>query len=223
MAAPFLERLSGTGFGAGLLSAVADQGSASHPYSRSEALLRGADSHRNLADAVHFLSMLHGRLPGIVDLAGGRTTEAPARAWLVAAADAMGVERNFLARLACAVGPVPGTPGRHDSEAVVQGQRNALHTLAQSERRGCAFGAALAFVADWAHVRAVLDHAAHRLDMTPPHFGWADLDAVASVAEAVAGDRAIERAIMFGAQQIAIQHRGLWDLLEARAEARGGA
>jgi hypothetical protein len=32
---------------------------------------------------------------------------------------------------------------------------------------------------------------------------------------------AMERAISFGAQQILAQHRGLWDLLEARQLARG--
>jgi hypothetical protein len=37
-----------------------------------------------------------------------------------------------------------------------------------------------------------------------------------------AGTPAIERAILFGAQQLLVQHRGLWDLLEARAEARVG-
>jgi len=37
-----------------------------------------------------------------------------------------------------------------------------------------------------------------------------------------AGPPALERAIMFGVQQLLVQHRGLWDLLEARAEARIG-
>jgi hypothetical protein len=32
---------------------------------------------------------------------------------------------------------------------------------------------------------------------------------------------AMERAISFGAQQLFSQHRGLWDLLEARCVARG--
>jgi hypothetical protein len=30
----------------------------------------------------------------------------------------------------------------------------------------------------------------------------------------------MERAILFGAQQLALQHRSLWDLLEARRQAR---
>jgi len=30
----------------------------------------------------------------------------------------------------------------------------------------------------------------------------------------------VERAMLFGAQQIATQHHGLWDLLDARARAR---
>ena len=39
--------------------------------------------------------------------------------------------------------------------------------------------------------------------------------------EATLGDAApVERAMLFGAQQLALQHRGLWDLLEARRQAR---
>jgi len=33
----------------------------------------------------------------------------------------------------------------------------------------------------------------------------------------------VERAIAFGAQQMLVQHRGLWDLLEAREIARRGS
>jgi hypothetical protein len=33
----------------------------------------------------------------------------------------------------------------------------------------------------------------------------------------------MERAMLFGAQQVFAQHRGLWDLLEARTSARNRA
>ncbi|MGZ8285400.1 MAG: DUF6975 family protein [Allosphingosinicella sp.] len=31
----------------------------------------------------------------------------------------------------------------------------------------------------------------------------------------------VQRALLFGAQQILVQHHGLWDLLEARQQSRG--
>ena len=43
----------------------------------------------------------------------------------------------------------------------------------------------------------------------------ADIDA--SAAEAGPG---VRRAMMFGAEQVILQHRAMWDLLQARAEAR---
>ena len=54
-------------------------------------------------------------------------------------------------------------PGGAGSETAILAQRAALATLAQSDRRGCALGAALAFAADWASIRTVLDAAAKRL------------------------------------------------------------
>ncbi len=47
-----------------------------------------------------------------------------------------------------------------------------------------------------------------------------DADAIASLADAAAVTPGMERALLFGATQIAVQHRGLWDLLEARQQAR---
>ena len=64
------------------------------------------------------------------------------------------VERAYLTRLSVAVGAIPSTPGGADSETAILAQRAALATLAQSDRRGCALGAALAFAADWASIRA---------------------------------------------------------------------
>jgi hypothetical protein len=44
---------------------------------------------------------------------------------------------------------------------------------------------------------------------------------ILSLANQAAGAAAVERALLFGAEQIVVQHHGLWDLLEARSEARG--
>ena len=43
---------------------------------------------------------------------------------------------------------------------------------------------------------------------------------VATIVAALSDSSALQRAMGFGAQQVFAQHRGLWDLLEARASAR---
>jgi len=220
MASLSVEKAGGVRTGSLLLACVDDHGSATHPYFGSEKLLGGPDATRNLADAVHFLCALHGRHPGIVDLAATRTVEAGARTWLAAAAEAMADERLLLNRLAVAAGPAPSTPGGASSEPAIIAQRSALATLAQSDRKGCALGAALAFAADWVRIRAIIDAAAKRfgLDAAPSALGGHDR--LRAVAEEAGESPATERALLFGAQQLALQHRALWDLLEARQQAR---
>ncbi|MGE0180559.1 MAG: hypothetical protein AB7O91_12160 [Sphingomonas sp.] len=219
MASRLVDQESG-GAGALIAACVAESGSGAHPYFTGGPLAGGPHAVRNVADAVHFLCVLHGRHPGIVDLAAGRVTEPAARAWLVEAGAAMAEERRLLARIAVAAGGAPSTPGHAASEATVAAQRAALHTLAQSDRAGCALGAALAFALDWRPVRALLDVAAARLGIDAPAFRLGDPDELRLVAD-VAGENAlVERALLFGASQLAHQHRGLWDLLEAREQAR---
>ena len=206
--------------GALLIACVAEHGSAAHPYFGSDSLRGGPEAGRNLADAAHFLCALHGRQPGLIELAAGRTADAAARAWLESAAETMAAQRLFLTRLAVAAGPVPSTPGGAESETAVIGQRGALATLALSDRTGCALGAALAFAADWEPVRTLLDGAAQRFGIEIPAFGLGDSERLSDLADAAAATPPVERALLFGAQQLALQHRGLWDLLEARALAR---
>ncbi len=214
-------QLGGIRIGSTLLACVAEHGSGSHDYPLSEDLLRGPHAARNLADAVHFLSMLHGRQPGVIDHAANRAFEPAARAWFTAAIDQFSVERAILTRLAVAAGPIPSTAGAGDTEAAVIAQRHAIEMLAQSERNGCALGAALAVALDWRHVRAVLDTAALRFGVEVPPYTLGEPQVVREIAEVLASSASIERATLFGAEQISIQHRGLWDLLEARAQARG--
>lgn len=206
--------------GALLLAAVAERGSAAHGWSRSPSLLRESDCARNLADLLHVLCILHGRYPGIVDHAALRVVEAAPRAWLADAAYGFAGERAYLARLAVAAGPVPSTPGGAASDAAVFGQRHAIEMLAQSERQGCALGAAMAVVLDWAAIRFALDAAAHRYGIEAPAYAAADADRIAGVADGFGPDGAPRRALMFGAEQVLVQHYGLWDLLESRAAAR---
>lgn len=199
---------------------VANDGTGAHPFVRSGKLSDGAAAMRNLADAVHFLCLLHGRHPGIVDYAARKAVDPVARDWLDQAADAFGAERSLLGRIAAAVGPVPSTSGQAQCEAAVAGQRKALDMLAESDRRGCALGAAIALTLEWRTIRVLLDISAARIDMETPHCTLPDLIATARLAQQVADSPAVERAIGFGAQQLVAQHRGLWDLLSAREEAR---
>jgi hypothetical protein len=207
--------------GALLLACAAEHGSAAHPWPASPALLRSPNAARDFADLIHFLCILHGRYPGVIDHASLRCVAPEARAWLAQASYAFAGERAYVARLAVAAGPVPSTPGAGDSDSVVLHQRHAIEMLSQSERNGCALGAAMALVLDWTAVRRALDAAAVRFGIEVPEYRAADVGEIANVADQFASGAAAQRALLFGAQQILMQHFGLWDLLEARHHARG--
>lgn len=210
-----------TGTGSLVLTAlVAREGSASHPHVRSLLSLDNARDARNAADALHHLSMLHGRHPGVVDHAAARTADASARTALFRLADGFVAERDALGRLVVAAGPVPSTPGQAETEASVIAQHHAIDMLAQSDRQGCALGAALALALDWHAIRCVMDAAAKRFGVDLVASILPPVVTLGSLGDAAAVTAALERAIGFGAQQIVTQHRGLWDLLEARALAR---
>jgi len=217
MATRSVETARGARTGSLLLACVAEHGTSTHPYFASNSLSCGHDAARSLADAIHYLSALHGRHPGIVDHAGTRTVDPAGRAWLACAAEAMVDERVYLTRLAVAAGPIPSTPGATGSETAILSQRAALATLAQSDRRGCALGAGLAFAADWISIRNVLDAAAKKFGVDPRPCGLGDAELLREVADSAVD---CERALLFGAQQLSLQHRALWDLLEARQQAR---
>lgn len=202
-----------------VLAALADaDGSARHPLVQSVSA-RGAAT-RDLADAIHLLCALHGRHPGVIDHALTHGPSLAAESWLEEAASAFAEERALLARLTAAAGPIPSTPGQAESEAAVAHQIHALDMLAQSDRAGCAVGAAIALILDWRSIRGVLDAAGDRagLDVALPALP-ADAD-TATLAATLASDPAVERAMSFGAQQLLAQHRALWDLAEARKSAR---
>jgi len=175
---------------------------------------------RDVADAVHALCLLHGRHPGLLDHALRRYPKGPWSGWFESAVSAFADERALLARLASAVGPLPSTPGQAESEAAILAQRHALDTLAASDRHGVALGAATALVADWQAVRALLDACAERFGLNVATCLLPRDVETATVAAAAAETPAVERAMAFGAQQVLAQHRGLWNLLDARASAR---
>ncbi len=220
MASALVGMASSAAFGEKLLACVGGHGSAAHPYPTSRALLGGPQAARNLSDAVHFLCMLHGRHPGVVDHAAKRSLDPAARAWFAANTNSFAAERAFLTRIAVAAGPIPSTPAGRDTEATVIAQRHAIEMLAQSERNGCAFGAAVAVIVDWFGIRHVLNAAAQRFGVEAPPYGCEDKGSVIAFARGAAATPAMERAMLFGAEQIAVQHFGLWELLEARQQAR---
>ncbi|RYY25105.1 MAG: hypothetical protein EOP62_14805 [Sphingomonadales bacterium] len=209
-------RLAGGWSSLGAL-AVAD-GSGNHAY--LQRLQANVEPMRDLADAAHYMCILHGRHPGVIDHATVHARVDIERSWLEVAADAFAGERAFLVRIVAAAGPLPSTPGHAESEAAAAAQRHALDMLAQSDRAGCAIGAALALAIDWIEIRKVLDAAAVRLNLTPPPTQLPSLEETYTVVDALVREGSVERAMLFGAQQLFAQHRGLWDLLEARASAR---
>ncbi len=199
---------------------VTSDGAAAHPYVLSRKLVDGRMATRNLADAVHFFGLLHGRNPGLAELASARATDPAERRWFDAATGAFARERAYLSSLSAAAGPMPSTAGQQQCEATVTAQGHAIDTLGRSERQGCALGAAIALALDWRAIRAVLDAAATRLDVTVRPATLPDLHQTIALIDACNGEAGVERAMVFGAQQILAQHRGLWDLLATREGAR---
>jgi len=210
---------TGLGGASGALAGlVAADGSERHAF--LQRLRSGTPAMRDLSDVVHQLCMLHARHPDVIERAATHSRASAAGAWLAEAVPGFAAERAFIVRLVAAAGPLPSTPGQAASEASVAAQRHALDMLTQSSRTGCADGTAIALILDWPAIRSVLDIAARRLgidiapcDLPPAH-------ETATVVDALAARLPVERAMLFGAQQMLAQHRGLWDLLEARASAR---
>lgn len=173
----------------------------------------------DLADAVHLLCALHGQYPGLIAVAASQCTTGE-RDWLFETSHAFEIERAFLLRLTAAVGPIPGTPGAAETEASLAAMRHALDTLARSERLGCSLGAACALVADWQSIRRMLDRAGARCGVQPPSSQLPDERSVMAVIGDAARSPAAARALAFGSEQMLLQHRALFALLEARCEAR---
>ena len=203
------------------LARVTGEGSGRHRYLNTLLESSGRHSGRDLADAVHLLCSMHGRYPGLIELALQRCPRGPVQDWLNRASEGFERERLYLVRLTSAVGPLPSTPGAAETESSLVAARHALETLAMSERNGCALGAATALVGDWWPIRRVLDRAASRAGTEAPAPSLPDESSVVEVVELGADSAGSARALAFGGEQLLLQHRSLLDLLEARAEARG--
>jgi len=202
------------------LARVAGEGCARHPHLNSLLELSGPSAASDLADAVHLLCSLHGRYPGLIELALQRSANGEVKTWLDRAAEAFERERLYVVRLTSAVGPLPSTPGAAETEASLVAARHALETLASSERKGCALGAATSLIGDWWPIRRLLDRAAARVGLECPAPSLPDETSVIEVIHRASESPASERALAFGGEQLLLQHRALFDLLEARATAR---
>jgi hypothetical protein len=201
-----------------LAAIVATDGSADHPHV-ARLLARDAAT-RDLADAVHALCKVYGGHPGLIDAAHDHCAQPEACDWLLLAGKGFAIERSTLIRIAAAVGPLPSTPGQAATETALAGIRHTVAMLARSDRGGCATGAAGALVTEWTTIRDIVGRAAATCGITLPPTAL-PAAGVTAVAIAMLGESpAVERAMAFGARQLLVQHRGLWDLLAARAVAR---
>jgi hypothetical protein len=203
------------------LTRVAGDGCARHPHLNALLEAAGPHSGRDLSDAVHLLCALHGHYPGLIEMALQRSPSGEAQEWLSRASESFERERLYLVRLTAAVGPMPSTPGAAETEASLVSARHALETLALSERQGCSLGAATALVGDWWPIRRLLDRAASRAGLECPAPSLPDEASIVDVIDRASDSPASARALAFGGEQLLLQHRALFDLLEARAEARG--
>src|SRR3954447_13705901 len=88
------------------LARVAGEGCARHSYLNLLLEASGRHSGRDLADAIHLLCSLHGRYPGLVEVALQRCPTGPIREWLSRASEGFERERLSLVRLTSAVGPL---------------------------------------------------------------------------------------------------------------------
>jgi hypothetical protein len=166
--------------------------------------------------------MLHGPQPGLIEISGEHNVAPQAVNWLREAAAGFAGERHYLTQLIVAVGPAPSTPGEAETASVILDQRRALEMIACSERFGCALGAVVGLVFDWEAMRSVLDVAALRLGISPASWMLPSEEATGMMLESLPDYPRLDRALCFGGRQLLAQHRGLWDVLEARAAAREG-
>lgn len=203
------------------LEAALAQG-ASRDHSYVVTLLGKAKPVRaiDLADVAHYLCLLHGRYPGLIDYAATRSADPSVGKWLSQACDAFVGERALLTRLTVAAGPITSTPGQDRCTPAIISLRGALNALSQSDRQGCAVGAAFALVLDWVAVRQVLDLIAARTGLEVRVSTLPTAEDTSLLAAELSMDTPISRAIGFGASQMLQQHRLFWDMLAERADLR---
>jgi hypothetical protein len=78
----------------------------------------------------------------------------------------------------------------------------------------------MALVLDWEAIRAILNIGAARLGIEPRESQLPSAQETYAVLDILEQDHPIGRAVQFGASQLLGQHRGVWDLLQARSQVR---
>ena len=86
-----------------------------------------------------------------------------------------------LARLVVAAGPMPSTPNHAEAESAINTQRHALDMLSQSDRNGCAIGAAFALALDWAAMIYIGAAIYWTLELYTRAYGMAPTAAIAPI------------------------------------------
>uniref|UniRef100_UPI0035932D3A DUF6975 family protein n=1 Tax=Blastomonas sp. TaxID=1909299 RepID=UPI0035932D3A len=200
--------------------ALAQGGSGGHRFVVGLADRAAPPRAVDLADVAHYLCLLHGRYPGLIDYAATRSADPSVGHWLTAACEAFVGERALLARLTVAAGPISSTPGQDRCTPAIINLRGALNALSQSDRQGCAIGAAFALAIDWQTIRPALDRIAARTGLDPRECTLPDAAETRALAAQIGSEPMIGRAIAFGASQMLLQHRQFWDMLDERAQSR---
>jgi hypothetical protein len=214
-------------FGARLLALVEADGSTAITAPMQKFLKDSRDVHdlrssvkttrpALIADIAHFMCISHGRLPGVVDHAASKIVDEAARGWLVQAIEGFSAERAFLNQLTVSAGPIRRLVGQEKISALLSNQAKSFEMLATSDRNGCSAGAAIAFVTDWQATRPLLEYAAIALGIEPKPLAFPLPSSSAQMADALADTDGRKRAMLFGAEQLLGQQRGLWQLIAAR-------
>lgn len=214
-------------FGARLLRTIDDDGSlqVTRPIfkflsdSRDSPDLRSAVIRLRpalIADIAHFQCISHGRHPGVIDHAASKIVDDTAREWLLQATGSFAAERHYLNQLTVAAGPIARQSGQEKITAILTSQSKSFEMLATSDRQGCAAGAAISFAIDWQKTRPLLDQCAVTLGIEPTAISLPPAAQTIALADLLASTSSVQRAMMFGAQQLLAQQRGLWQLIAAR-------
>ncbi len=205
---------------ADLVVLLEKDGSIAHPY--FSALCRNPEQAQSadLADIAHFFCLMHGRFPGVIDHAAGHSPNEHMRFWLGQTGEAFAAERALLRKLTVSAGAIVSTVGQDQCNSVVIGARNSLDMLAQSDRNGCAFGAAIALAIDWIYFRDILNYIALRVGIDARETTMPSLDRNYGLLCEYDNDPVMRRAIIFGISQMLAQHRAIWDLMQSRRDSR---
>ncbi|MGB5075972.1 MAG: hypothetical protein WBO17_00635 [Sphingorhabdus sp.] len=169
-----------------------------------------------IADIAHFMNILHGRLPGVVDHAAKKIMDDSARKWLVEAIDGFAAERSYLNNMTVIAGHIRRLNGQDRITALVRSQSRNFEMLATSDRKGCPAGAAIAFVIDWHQSRSLLNTVALHVGLEAPRNSLPSMESCVNLAQQLGNDPSYRRAMAFGSEQLLAQQRGLWHLIAAR-------